>query len=114
MLWVQLPPKARCRTLRIKVLLKVENQPFKQPKTIPLIGMGITRKRRNRHKLPLFFYIYKILNGCNGLRLAYLYELVQPYLTRKPGHNLRNENITFHLPFSSSNMIMLFLSLSVT
>jgi hypothetical protein len=26
------------------ILLKVENQPFKQPKTIPLIGMGITRK----------------------------------------------------------------------
>ena len=64
MLWVQLPPKARCTTLCDKVsdlrqfdcflrvlrfppqiiLLKVENHPFKQPKTIPLIGMGITRK----------------------------------------------------------------------
>jgi hypothetical protein len=58
-----------------------------------------------------FFFIYKILNGCNGLRPAYLYEFVQPCLTRKPGHNLRNENNTFHLPFSSTIMIILFLSL---
>jgi hypothetical protein len=65
---------------------------FKQPKIIPLIGMGITRKekKRNRHKIPFFFFIYKILNGCNGLRPAYLYEFVQPCLTRKPGHNLGN------------------------
>jgi hypothetical protein len=68
-------------------------------------------KRRNRHKLPFFIFIYKILNGCNGLRPAYLYEFVQIYLASKSGYNLRNENNTFHLPFSSSIMIIVFLSL---
>ena len=58
-----------------------------------------------------FFFIYKILNGCNGLRPAYLYEFVQLYLASKSGYNLRNENNTFHLPFSSTIMIILFLSL---
>jgi hypothetical protein len=53
--------------------------------------------RRNKHKLIL---CYKILNG---LTPAYLYELVQPYLPRQSGYNWRNENNTFHPPFSRTS-----------
>jgi hypothetical protein len=53
--------------------------------------------RQNKHKLILF---YKILNG---LTPAYLYVLVQPYLPRQSGYNLRNENNTFHPPFSRTS-----------
>jgi hypothetical protein len=53
--------------------------------------------RQNKHKLILF---YKILNG---LTPAYLYELVQPYLPRQSGYDLRNENNTFHPPFSRTS-----------
>jgi hypothetical protein len=63
------------------------------------LQFGQLENRRNKHKLILF---YKILNG---LTPAYLYELVQPYLPRQSGYNLRNENNTFHPPFSRSKVI---------
>jgi hypothetical protein len=61
------------------------------------LGWETLENRRNNHKLILF---YKILNG---LTPAYLYELVQPYLPRQSGYNLRNENNTFHPPFSRTS-----------
>jgi len=61
------------------------------------LGWESLENRRNKHKLTLF---YKILNG---LTPAYLYELVQPYLLRQSGYYLRNENNTFHPPFSRTS-----------
>jgi hypothetical protein len=61
------------------------------------VGIASLENRRNKHKLTLF---YKILNG---LTPAYLYELVQPYLPRQSGYYLRNENNTFHPPFSRTS-----------
>jgi hypothetical protein len=61
------------------------------------LGWETLENRRNNHKLILF---YRILNG---LAPAYLYELVQPYLPRQSGYKLRNENNTFHPPFSRSS-----------
>ena len=61
------------------------------------LGWETLENRRNKYKLILF---YKILNG---LTPAYLYELVQSYLPRQSGYNLRNENNTFHPPFSRTS-----------
>jgi hypothetical protein len=61
------------------------------------LGWESLQNRRNKHKLTLF---YKILNG---LTLPYFYELVQPYLPRQSGYILRNENNTFHPPFSRTS-----------
>ena len=61
------------------------------------LGWDTLENRRNKHKLILF---YRILNG---LAPAYLYELVQPYLPRQSGYKLRNENNTFHPPFSRTS-----------
>ena len=58
------------------------------------LGWETLENRRNNHKLILFYRIF------NGLAPAYLYELVQPYLPRQSGYKLRNENNTFHPPFS--------------
>jgi hypothetical protein len=96
----------------LKVALNNINPTIQTTKNYSVNWNGNHQKRDEIDtKSHSFFFIYKILNGCNGLRPAYLYEFVQPCLTRKPGHNLRNENNTFHLPFSSTIMIILFLSL---
>ena len=72
------------------------------------LGWKTLENRRNKHKLILF---YKILNG---LTPAYLNELVQPYLPRQSGYNLRNENNIFHTPFSrTSSFYNIVLSLSL-
>ena len=55
--------------------------------------------RRNKHKLTLFNKIR------NGLTRAYLYELIQPYLPRRSGYNLRNENNTFYPPFTRTSSL---------
>jgi len=47
---------------------------------------------------------YILLNILNVLTPAYsLYELVQPYLPRQSGYNLRNENNAFHSLFSRTS-----------
>ena len=61
------------------------------------LGWETLENRRKNHELILF---YRILNG---LAPAYLYELVQPYLPRQSGYKLRNENNTFHPPFSRTS-----------
>ena len=57
------------------------------------MGWESLENRRNKHKLTLFYEIR------NWLTRAYLYELVQPYLPRRSGYNLRNENNIFYPPF---------------
>ena len=71
------------------------------------LGWETLENRRNKQKLILF---YKILNG---LTPAYLYELVQPYLPRHSGYNLRNENNTFHPRFPEKVIFLIVLSLSL-
>ena len=101
MLWIQLPPKARCTTLCDKVsdlrqvdcflrvlrfpppiiLLKVTLNTIKPTiqttKNYSVNWNGNHQKRdeidTNSHS---FFFIYKILNGCNGLRPAQLAHYV--------------------------------------
>ena len=63
------------------------------------MGWESLENRRNKHKLTLF---YKIRNG---LTRAYLYELVQPYLPRRSGYNLRNENNAFYPPSSRTSSL---------
>ena len=63
------------------------------------MGWEPLENRRNKHKFTLFHKIR------NGLTRAYLYGLVQQYLPRQSGYNLRKENNTLYPPFTRTSSL---------